>query len=265
MTFATRSQAGSLAPASPTGMALMHQAKHHIEKAVQELELKMKVEFVLITKEQIVLGEHVKRTTDGFADALIALKNKIEHLEKSCETSRSEPEITEGLANDKGTLRHDDNQPMEARDEIETKADLRFSRVAGRLGRVEAQWLLCQGILSFSIAELVPRGLKRPGRLLFHNTIMMSQSQVRNIVRIPRQSMNQIVQAFRKKALIDGARRNPSEKSRSKGSKALSSSCPEASRPEGDQTVKQSLYETAVVPLVRVEEDHSLTKLQRDW
>lgn len=51
ITFVDCSRESSSASTGPTGMALMHQATLHIEGAFQELELKMKGELDLTTKE----------------------------------------------------------------------------------------------------------------------------------------------------------------------------------------------------------------------
>lgn len=85
-------------------MNLMQQAKQHVKEAVQELHLKIKAKFDLITKVKIELREDVKMNTNGFANRLIALSNKIHHLERARVTSSSDPEITDGFGNDLSTL-----------------------------------------------------------------------------------------------------------------------------------------------------------------
>lgn len=137
MISTTCSRAGCSAPASLEGMALKQQAKLYIETAVQELKLKMTGELDLITEEQIALREDVKVITNGFADRLIALKNKIKRLERFCATSRSESEISGRFANDLGSLRHDVNQLVKVRFAIGTEVYLHFERVADRPGKVE--------------------------------------------------------------------------------------------------------------------------------
>lgn len=68
--------------------------------------LKMKEELDLFSKEQVALQQDIKMTIDGFANQLIVLDNKIDHLESSRVLSCSKPELAEGFANDLGTLRH---------------------------------------------------------------------------------------------------------------------------------------------------------------
>lgn len=70
MYSATRSRAGSSASSSPSGMVLLRQTKLLINEAVQEIELKMKGELDLMTKEQIALNRGVKVTTDGLTGRL---------------------------------------------------------------------------------------------------------------------------------------------------------------------------------------------------
>lgn len=57
-----------MTPADPVGMDLLYQAKSLIEQPVQDLELKMKRELDLITKEQIALGVEVMTISKDFAD-----------------------------------------------------------------------------------------------------------------------------------------------------------------------------------------------------
>lgn len=61
-------------PASPAGMDLMHQAKLHIEEAVQELELKVNGQFDLTNEEQIALREDIKTTIEASPIGLLPLK-----------------------------------------------------------------------------------------------------------------------------------------------------------------------------------------------
>lgn len=145
MISATRYRASSSAPAGLADMALMQKAKHQIKEAAQELELVMKAELDLIIKEQISLRDDAKRAFVGFADGLIALENKIDYLERSRATSRSELEIAEGFAKDFGALRHDVYLLMEARNEIGTEVHLRFTRLPDWLGRVEAHMATVTG------------------------------------------------------------------------------------------------------------------------
>lgn len=77
-------------------------------------------------------------TTDGFANRLTALSNRIDHLERSGAASRSRPKLAKEFANDLGTVLHDLNQLMEASHEIGTGVDLCFTRLADWIERVKA-------------------------------------------------------------------------------------------------------------------------------
>lgn len=145
MASATRSRACSSPTASPASMDLMQQAKHFIEKAAQVVKLKMKGELDLIAEKQIALRENVWMTTDGSADRLIAFVNNIDHVERSRATNHYKLEITERFANDVGTLLHDVNQLMKTRNKMETAVDLRFTKIADQLRRVEAHMATVPG------------------------------------------------------------------------------------------------------------------------
>lgn len=119
-------------------MDLMQQAKHLIEIAIQDIELKTKGELDFNIKQQIALREGVTMNNDGFADWIIAFKNTFDHLKRSHGTSCPEPDVTAEFTNNIGTRRHDVNQLMESHNEIETKVNLRLKRVANQLGRVDA-------------------------------------------------------------------------------------------------------------------------------
>lgn len=129
-------------------MLLMHQEMLHIEKAVQELKLKMKGELHLRSKEQIALYEDDKMTIGGFDDRYIDLENMINQLDKLWFISHSEPEERKLFPKTLGTLQYDAKELRQARNEIETKVDIRYTRVANRFGRVELTQLLCQGMFS---------------------------------------------------------------------------------------------------------------------
>lgn len=83
----------------------------------------------LISKEQMAFGGDAKMATNGFADWLIALKNKIDHLDRARAKRRFEPEIAKAFANELGTLRHDGNHVTRTRNEIKTKVDQCFTKV----------------------------------------------------------------------------------------------------------------------------------------
>lgn len=97
----------------------------------------MKRELEITTKEQIAFCENVRMITEGFVDRLFAMENMTDLQKRSRAPSRSELDITKGFANDLDTLQHDDNQIMEASNEIGTEVNLRFPRVANQLERVE--------------------------------------------------------------------------------------------------------------------------------
>lgn len=78
-----------------------------------------------------------KTVTDGFADRLIPIENKISDLERDRPENCSNIAISDEFANHLGTLRQDDNQPMEIHNEIGTEVGLSSTRVAGRLETVE--------------------------------------------------------------------------------------------------------------------------------
>lgn len=92
-----------------------------------------------MTKEQIALRSDVKVITDGITNLLAEVEKRLASWKNSGGPSRYKPDINEAFANHLGTLRHDVNQLMEARNKIENEVDLRFTRVADRLGRVESQ------------------------------------------------------------------------------------------------------------------------------
>lgn len=84
-------------------------------------------------------AKFVKKTTDPFANRVIFLANKIVHLEKSRASSRYEPKLAKGIANDLGTLWHDVNQFIKAGNDIGTEVNLHFIRVGDRLEMMEAR------------------------------------------------------------------------------------------------------------------------------
>lgn len=100
-------------------------------------------------------------TTDSFADQLIASENKIENRERSCTTSRSEPEITEGFANDLDTLQHDGKKLKEDRNEIGSEVELRFTRVADQIERVEVHMATVPGNDQLLNSRIRPHNAKK--------------------------------------------------------------------------------------------------------
>lgn len=131
-------------------MVLWQQSKLFTEEAVQDLELKMNVELGLNNKNQIALRMEVKMTTNGFADQLFALGKKPNHIKRSCVISSSEYEITKAFGKDLGTLRYDVNQLLDARNEIGIKVDLHFTKVANRIGGIEAHMATVLGSAQLS-------------------------------------------------------------------------------------------------------------------
>lgn len=119
-------------------MVSMELAKVHIEEAVIELELKMHVELALVTKMQIALRKDAEMTTNAFADWLRASENRICQQDRPRATSNSEPEVSKGLAKGLCTLWICVNQLLKARNQIRAKVNIRITRVASELGRVEA-------------------------------------------------------------------------------------------------------------------------------
>lgn len=85
-------------------MVSMQQVKLLVEEAAQELKRKAKGELFLMAEEQIALHEDVKMTTNGLADQHIALKKKINRLERNRPISRFELKIAKGLATNIGSL-----------------------------------------------------------------------------------------------------------------------------------------------------------------
>lgn len=73
--------------------------------------------------------------SDGFADRLIALRNRIYHRRISHGTSPSKQEMTEGFINNLGTIWHDVNQSIEPGNENGNEIYLDITMVADRLGR----------------------------------------------------------------------------------------------------------------------------------
>lgn len=138
MASKTPFQARSSVQAAPVDFSLLQQSKFLITEAIPELELKLKRELDLITKEQILLSDEFKTITGRFAYRLINVESNISHFERSHPTSRSKMQLLEEIGNDLDTLRYNDNQPIEAHNEIGIEADLRFPKVADRLEAVEA-------------------------------------------------------------------------------------------------------------------------------
>lgn len=99
MTSATRSRADSLVPADPAGMEFLQTTKLLIEKANQNLKIKMKEELDVVTKEKTASREDVRMPIKVFIDRLFATKTKIDHLERFRAPSRSDLEITKGSPN----------------------------------------------------------------------------------------------------------------------------------------------------------------------
>lgn len=116
--------------------------------------------FNLTTKEQIALPKDVKMTSNGIVDRFIALGNMIDHLERAFVTSSSTLEVKKGFANDWGTVRYNVNQLMDACIEIGTEVNLRFARVADRLGRTKTHMTAVPGNFRLSTSRISPQKAK---------------------------------------------------------------------------------------------------------
>lgn len=104
ITFAVGTGECSSSSASSVGTALMQRTKFHIKRAVHDFELETKGKLDFISREQTSFRVDIKMTTDDFADVVIALENKIDHPKRSHASSCFEPKMSEGFANDLGTL-----------------------------------------------------------------------------------------------------------------------------------------------------------------
>lgn len=137
MASAAHFQADSSVSADLAGMVLLQKELSLIEDAVEDLELKTKGQVDLVTEDRTALREEAKTTTESFADRLVVMENKVNHLERFQTLSCSELQITEAFANDLGTLQYDVYQLKEVCIEIGREGDLLFTTVADRLGIVE--------------------------------------------------------------------------------------------------------------------------------
>lgn len=221
MIFAARSRAGILALAGLARMILMQQANLYIKGAVQGLELKTKAELYKITMKKIAILQNDKMSTDGFICRITALKNKIDLLERSRATSRSQPKITRGFANDSEIFRHDGNQLMDVRNKTGFDVDLCSTRLADWLGKMKSYKATVTRNFQLSNSINSPQKVKtsRPSRN--SSTMMLCQPKVMNIVRASRQITGPILQDLGKKELVGGAKDKSRKKSRSNRSKAL--------------------------------------------
>lgn len=138
MAFAACSGEGSLASDGTASVGFLQKAVSPIEQAVQDLEQETRGKLNSITKEQIAICEDVITITGGFADRLIVLGNKLNHLERSPSSSNFNLEISKGFARNLGTLLHNVNQLKEARNETGTKLNLFFTCVANQLEWIKA-------------------------------------------------------------------------------------------------------------------------------
>lgn len=168
MAAATRTQAGSLAPVGPVCMALSQQSKPFMAEAIKKIELKLNRKLDLTTREQITLDDLYRTVIEGFVNWLLVIENKISHPERSHHSSLSKMELLKEFDKDLGTLRHDVNQLMEARNEIGSDVNLRFIQVADWLGIVEFHFATVPGsIQTANTKRSFPKSREDQGVTLF--------------------------------------------------------------------------------------------------
>lgn len=149
------------------GTDISQHLKALIEEAIQILEAKVNDELYLITKQQIALQDGFKKVNESFAYRLIVLGNKSSHLEKAYFPSHSKMKIPGEFVNYLGTVRHDVNQLVEVHNEIRIEVDLRSTRVADWLGRVEAYMATVPGnIRTSSVKDRSQKEVIKVSRLL---------------------------------------------------------------------------------------------------
>lgn len=100
MAFATRRQGSSLAPAGPVGIALLQQAKSLTTEAIQRRQIKLKKELKLIPLKQIALRNDSRTITKGFANRLLVMENKINHLERYHLSNHFRMEVSKAFSSD---------------------------------------------------------------------------------------------------------------------------------------------------------------------
>lgn len=166
----------------------------------------MKGELEIITEKQITLREDSKMTTEGISNRLIAIETKLitwrdpkppAVLSQNRKTVRQQLKVHSGMMTINYWMPAMRSEPM-----------LSYLWKVSPIGLEgwKTTWLLCQGMFSFSIPEFVSKRPKSQRRLAFKNKMIMSQPQVMKTARALRQSINLIVQAWRKKTFVDDVR-----------------------------------------------------------
>lgn len=136
--------------------------KYLVEKDIKDLQLWLKEELILITSEQIAFRNEFWTITEELVDQLLIMGYKTSHLKRSHFSNCSKMESLEEVANDFGTFRRNFNKLTEARSEIGSEADLRFTNVADWLERMEVYMATVLG----SIQTSNTRGFFQKARII---------------------------------------------------------------------------------------------------